>query len=116
MNWEFYKTPEKVLRAWKKGMIATGEFQFMLLQTLKPDTLDHFVSVVPEEELQIVKEAVEAAPDRDEEWGRFRIVQSGCGPWNEEIAARVKREDEESIGRYRIGVETFRDFQRRTKR
>jgi hypothetical protein len=108
MNWEAFKTPEKVIRFWKKGGFAQPEFRFMLFQTLTPDTLEEFLRLVPADVLAELKQEARTCPTIESEWGQMRIIKSWCGPWNDEIAERVRREDQESIQRYRRGVETLR--------
>jgi hypothetical protein len=101
-------TPEKVLRLWKKGHLGANEFRCRLIETATPATVKAFLKLVPHEILEQLRREIEQAPTTDEGWSNMRIVRSWCGPWNEEIAASVREEDEKSLKRYRAGVEALR--------
>jgi hypothetical protein len=108
MSLENVKTPEKVFRYWEKGRLGKGEFQFLLLQTLTPENLEEFLRVVPTDVLDELKTIVKNAPTTDEEWTQTISIRSWCGPWNEEIAARLREDERQAGRRYRVGIETFR--------
>jgi hypothetical protein len=108
-------TTEGVLRLWHNGLLGVGEYHARLLQTISPANLQEFLRLVPTDVLEELKKQVATAPTTDEAWCRTIAIRSWCGPWNDEIAARVRAEDEQSLKRYRIGVETLRDHFRQTK-
>lgn len=103
-------TPESILRLWDEGRLGASEFRFRLIQTVSTATLEGFLKLLPQEILEQLRMDVEQAPATDEAWSKMRIARfwSWRGPCNEEIAAKVREEDAQAIGRYRIGVETLR--------
>src|SRR5262245_49205920 len=108
MREEHFKTPEKVIRFWKHGWFGQGEFHFLLLQTLTPENLEEFLRLVPPDVLEELKTVAGNAPTTDEAWSQTFHIRDWCGPWNEEIATRVREEEEQSGRRYRVGIETLR--------
>jgi hypothetical protein len=110
MRYEHFKTPKKVLRFWKHGWLGKREFHFLLFQTLTPENLEEFLRIVPPDILEELKRVAGEAPTTDEAWSETISIRSWCGPWNEEIAARVREEEEQASRRYRAGIETLRGF------
>ena len=115
MSLRDFTTPEKVIRYWKHAALLQVEFHFLILQTLTPENLDEFLRLVPSDDLEKLKTVVETAPTTDEEWGETISIRSWCGPWNNEIASRVREEEEQACRRYRVGIETLRSYLRKTK-
>jgi methionyl-tRNA formyltransferase len=105
-----FATTQKVLELWDKGQLVRSEFLFRLLQTVNTQNLNEFLTHISKDILKEVLEEVSTAPKTNEKWKGMRITRSWNGPWNEEIAARVRKEDEEAIQRYREGVEALRAY------
>jgi hypothetical protein len=108
MKWEYSDTLKKILRLWDKGELVAGEFRFRLLQTVSPVNVQEFLKLVPKEILEELTTEVENAPTTDQAWTQMRVIGSSSGAWNEEIAARLREEEQQSIRRYRVGVEALR--------
>lgn len=114
MSLKNYNTPAKVMGKWEKGLLGRAEFHSLLFQTLTPANLADFLKHVPPDLLEELEAVAKAAPTTDEEWGRTFSIRSWCGPWNEEIAARVREEEKQAGKRYRVGIETLRTILHQT--
>jgi hypothetical protein len=112
MNWKSVNTPKKVMRLWNKGMLGSGEFRSMLLQTCTPENAAQFRKFVPRDIAEELKRIVEQTPltEREGPGSRVFYLHGHCGPWDEEIEARRAAEEREASERYRVGVHTFRTY------
>lgn len=115
MGLENYNTPAKVIHQWEKGLLGRAECHFLVFQALTPVNLEDFLRHVTPDLLEELKVVAKNAPTTDEEWGQTFSIRTWCGPWNEEIAARVREEEKQAGRRYRVGIETLRAFLHQTE-
>jgi hypothetical protein len=94
---DFSANVEAILRQWEEGKLGAGEFRFRLFQTLSPATLENFLEMVQTDVVgELITEA-NTAQKTEEQWSRMRVYPE---------------QDKESIRRYRVGVETLRQWVR----
>jgi hypothetical protein len=93
----FTDAMKTILRQWEEGRLGADEFRFRLFQALSPATLEDFLKIVPADVIAKLMTAADIAQKTEEEWSRFRVYPE---------------QDQESMRRYRVGVETLRQWVR----
>jgi hypothetical protein len=74
-----------------------------VFQNLTSDNLHSLWSLAKPEDLQRLKVVAANAPTTDQGWKEIFVLESWCGPWNEEAADRKRHYEKEAIARYRRG-------------
>jgi len=101
-------TVEKLVKMYRKGMLTALHVRSELLNYLTEGNYEEWRAQIPEDLWEEVIEEVRSCPTTDEGWGRMIVVQSWCGPWNDEIKKAKEENDKRLIALLRRGVEVFR--------
>jgi hypothetical protein len=95
---------ERLVNAYNRGSYTDLEIISRLLCTCEPDELD---GLPPKIEAALWKQ-VHEAPTTDEGWSQLITVRSWNGPWNEQIAERIRQQDTRDHQHVRRIVEELR--------
>ena len=107
-------TISRVIELYNEGVLLRQEAIFEIVSRLGAEEVQAAVfPSLPDEWRSLVTEKVQSAPASDDEWAKYIIVCSYCGP--DDGIEEFERRKRESLIQYRAGVEAIRAYLKTTR-